>query len=181
MKRVLGIGLRARSRRSRGVTLLELAVVLSLMGVVLTSLVALLRCSAATWEACDSDHTRLEVAHGVIRHFVRGLRQATAVEAITTPQSVAGDVTLSTLDGHEIRWRLDSNTQTVSFLVDGSPSELAQPITELSFEGLKADGTPTQVPAEIRAIRAMITVSLDRDQNQTRTIRCTGWIRTKSS
>ena len=166
-------------KRRRGFTLLEVVVTIGLMSITITSICLLLRSSAATWEAFDSDHGRLEEAHHTVRHFIRGLRQADSVVSITASTNTSGSITLNDVDGSPITWTRVSNdiqyTSTVS-----AANVMASNITELSFLGLKADGvTPTVVPTEIRSVRITVTVALDREAGSSRTIRCAAWLREK--
>lgn len=162
----------------RGVTLLELVVTLSLMGLIVAAIATLLRTSTATWTAIDADHTRLSAAHGVLRHFIRSARQSYAVTSITPPTTAHGAITLQLPTGDEKSWWCDGAATYVSS--GGADNLLAESISELSFIGLEKDGvTPTTTPEDIRAVQVTVTVGLDRDVDDARTVRATAWLRTR--
>lgn len=163
----------------RGVTLLELVVTLSLMGLVVAAIATLLRTSTATWTAIDADQTQLSSAHGVLRHFIRNARQAYAVTSITAPTTTHGAITLQMPTGDEKTWWCDGTATYVG--AAGSNNLLAESISELSFIGLEKDGvTPTTTPEDVRAVQVTITVGLDREVDNARTIRATAWLRTRT-
>lgn len=168
------------SRRRRGMTLLEMAVTISLLTVVITAVAALLRTTANTWDAYDSDHSRIEAAHGLARHFIRSFRQVSRVTSITTATDTNGMLVVTTSSGGSLAWFYTA--EQAYYRVDGVDHLLADNVRELSFQGFKADGvTATENPDEIRAVRISVTIQLDREVDNERTVRCTGWLRTKSS
>lgn len=167
---------RIRTRR-RGFTLLELVVTTSLVGITVTAIATLLRSSVATWDAAESDRSRLDAAHSVVRHFVRGLRQAQAVTAVSAPTATNGTITITTVSNQTASWSFASGR--VFYTQAGVTEEIANQVTELSFNGLKGDGTTATDPADVRSVRITITVSLDRDVGNARTIRSTAWLRVK--
>ena len=170
---------RRSSQRRTAVTLLELVVTLSLMGLVVAAIATLVRTSTATWTAVDSDHVRLSSAHGVLRHFIRSARQAYAVTAITAPDTAHGAITLQSPAGDERVWSCDGVAAYVTS-AGSSPSLLAESVTHMSFLGLEKDGvTPAQAVADIRAVQMTITVGMDREVDGERTVRATAWLRTK--
>ena len=169
-----------KRRRRSGYSLLELVVTTSLLGITVGAISLLMRSSVATWDAIESDQTRLDEAHGVVRHFIRSFRQANSVLSITAANDVNGIISLKNVDGKTCTWRR-SGTDILYSIDTQTNNTLASNVTELSFVGLMADGvTPTVVPAQIRSVRITVRVSLNRASNAERVIRCVAWLRTKS-
>ena len=162
--------------RRRGFSLLELTVTMGLMATLLTSVFVLLRTAQNTWVAHDTDHARLESAHGVARHLVRELRQAEEITVISTSDDTTGNITALMTDGSTHAWSLSGNE--VTFAIDGSGSTLANQISELRFVGYRADGvTATTTASEVQAVEIFVTVDLDRDANSEKTIHTWAWLR----
>ena len=164
-------------KRRCGFTLLELVVTTSLVGITVSSIAILLRSSVATWDAYESDRSRLDDAHGVVRHFVRGLRQASAVTAISASTVTTGTITVTTVDGLTANWSLSGSS--LQYTVNGVNEQIASNVTAFTFVGRKADGTEATVPSDIRSVQIAVTVQLDRDANNSRTIRSSAWLRVK--
>lgn len=160
----------------RGFSLLELLVTTTLMTALVTTVVLLLRTSQVTWEAYESDASRMEVAHAVVRHLVRQLRQSEGITAISADTNYAGSLTALMPDGLTHTWSLSGSEVTLN---NGSGAQLlADGIATLNFVGYQADAvTATSVPGEIQSVKCTVGITLDRDTNNTRAVSSRVWLR----
>jgi prepilin-type N-terminal cleavage/methylation domain-containing protein len=72
----------ANSRRS-GFSLMEMMTATTIMAVIMGSAIVVIRSGYAAWNAYEQDIDVAENAYGVLRHFVRQMRQAQDVTAIS--------------------------------------------------------------------------------------------------
>lgn len=163
----------------RGFSLLEMIVASAIMATLMTSVVVVVRSGYAAWNAQEQDISIANNANAVLRHFVRELRQAAAVTAISAAGSTSGNLSIQTTAGTTKSWTHNSGTAQVSFNNGTSTQLLAPTITELNFIGYKADGvTTTTVAADIQVVKCTVKVVLTQGGGTTRTVACRGWIRT---
>ncbi|MCA9249066.1 MAG: hypothetical protein KDA42_18215, partial [Planctomycetales bacterium] len=138
----------------------------------------LLRGAFATWQAHESDLTRVESGQATVRHLVRRIRQSQSVVSVSAPATTAGTLALLMPSGDTYVWARNSGTNQVLFGVGSATDLLAENISELSFECFGADGTTaTTVVDEIQLIRCTAKVDLPGNAVGSRTITCNGWIR----
>jgi prepilin-type N-terminal cleavage/methylation domain-containing protein len=162
----------------RGFTLLEMMVASAIMATLMTSVVVIVRSGYAVWNAQEQDISIANNANAVLRHFVRELRQATAVTAISAASSTSGNLSIQTASGTAKSWSHNSGTSEVSFNNGTSTQLLAPTITELNFVGYEADGvTTTTVVADIQMVKCTVKVTLTQGGGTTRTVACRGWVR----
>lgn len=118
----------------------------------------------------------METAHATVRHIVRSMRQATAVTAINT--STSGSLRIQDNDGKVWAWAHDRNNSTVLYGENTATNLLGNNIVALQFQGYEADGTtPTSTLDDIQCIRVTVTVQLDRDTNNQRSVSSWAWVR----
>jgi prepilin-type N-terminal cleavage/methylation domain-containing protein len=162
--------------RRGGFSLLELMVATAIMATLMTSLVVIVRSGYAVWNAQESDISVAENAHAVLRHFVRQMRQAQSVTAISAPASTTGDLSFTTSAGVARAWSYSGGQ--VLFNNGTSTQLLAPGITELNFIGYQADGTTaTTVVDEIQVVKCTVKVTMSQGGGVTRTESCRAWIR----
>ena len=150
----------------------------AIMAAIMTSVVVVIRSGYAVWNAYEQDIDIAENAYGVLRHFVRQMRQATAVTAISAPSDTTGDLSYTTAGGLTQSWSLNGGTGEVTFNNGTTNSTLARDIDELVFEGYEADGvTPTTVVADIQIVKCTVEVTLTQGGGTTRTVSAKAWIR----
>jgi hypothetical protein len=157
-------------------SLLEMMVATTMMATLMTTVVVVVRSGYAVWNAQEQDIDIAENANAVLRHFVRQLRQAESVTAISAPSSTSGSLTFRTAAGVDQSWSLNSNQVMFN---DGAATQLLAPaIDELTFVGYEADGTTqTTVADDIQVVRCIVKVTLLRGAGQVRTASCRAWIR----
>src|SRR4051812_45866931 len=89
-----------RGRRGRrGLSLLEMMAATAIMATVTAAVVVVMNTGYAVWSAQEADIDVLENGYGVIRHFVRQMRQATTITAITAAADTTGSLSFTTATG----------------------------------------------------------------------------------
>ena len=154
-------------------SLLELVIASSIMAVVMTTVMVVLRTGRQAWEAHEGDCTRIEAAHATLRHVVRQIRQADRVTDIKPDR-----LTLELPGGDSHVW--DHSATTVNYGVNVSePTDLLAPnVARMVFTGFRADGaTVTTTAAEVQCLRIDVTVELPRATAGTRTVSSWAWVR----
>src|SRR3990172_6251291 len=101
-------------RRRGGFSLVEMLAATTIMAVVMTSVIVVVRSGYAVWNAYEQDVDVAENAYGVLRHFVRQMRQATAVTAISASSDTTGDLSYTTATGVTQTWSLNGGTSHLS-------------------------------------------------------------------
>ena len=121
---------------------------------------------------------RAESAHAVLRHIVRDLRQATAVTAVTPTTDTSGSLSVQMATGEIHVWDHDSGTGNVLYGVTTATALLADNIDTLTFYAYEADGaTLTTTPGDIQMVRCVATITMPYGGGTSRTVSCTGWVR----
>ena len=165
----------ARTKR-RGLSLLEVMVALAVMVMLLGPVIALLRSSQQVWKEREQDHAALEAAHATVRHVTRTLRQATRVDAISSPSDTTGRLSVRMPDNRLLVW--ERRGDSVFFGQDAADSLLALNIEGLWFVGYGPDGvSPTTSARDIRFVQTFARVRLDREHEPLQTISSKVWIR----
>jgi hypothetical protein len=144
----------------------------------MTTVVVVLRSGYAIWNAQEQDIAIADSGNAVLRHFVRELRQATAVTAISIPSSTTGSLSFLTAGGTTKTWSYNSGPSEVIYNNGTATQVLAPSINELTFVGYKADGvTQTSVVDDIQVVKCIVKVTLTAGGGQARTVACRAWIR----
>jgi prepilin-type N-terminal cleavage/methylation domain-containing protein len=162
--------------RRTGFSLLELMVATAIMAALMTSLVVIVRSGYGVWNAQESDINIAENAHAVLRHFVREMRQATSVSAISAPASTTGNLSFTTAAGGTRTWSYSGGQVLYN---NGTSTQLLAPsINELTFVGYEPDGTTqTTTVDEIQVVKCTVKVTMTQGGGVTRTESCRAWIR----
>lgn len=169
---------RLAANRQRGFSLVEMMAATTIMAVVMSSVVVVVRSGYAVWNAYESDIDRAENAYGVLRHFIRQMRQAQSVAAITAASNTAGSLSYTTTGGTTETLSRNGGTSEVNFNNGSTSNLLARSINEMTFVGYKADGvTPTTTVADIQMVRCTVQVTLAQGAGVNRTVSATAWIR----
>src|SRR5205085_594377 len=114
-----------------------------------TASFALVRTANNAWLRHRDDTARRREATMAMQHIMRRVRQATRVTAITTSGDVVGGLTLLASGGTSAIWARNSGTNQVLYGTTSASNLLATGITELSFVGLKANGTTATTQADL--------------------------------
>jgi prepilin-type N-terminal cleavage/methylation domain-containing protein len=164
-------------RRRRGFSLLEMMTATAIMAVVMSSVVVVIRSGYAVWNAYEDDIAVMENAYGVLRHFVRQMRQAQDVTVISSAVDTTGNLSFSSAGGAVQSWSLDGLSQ-VNFNNGTTSNLLAKGINQLVFVGYEADGATTTTTVEdIQLVKCTVQVTLTRGGGTTRTVSTMAWIR----
>src|SRR5438876_951454 len=90
--------------RRGGLSLLEMMAATAIMATLTVSIVVVMRSGYAIWNAQEADIDVLENGYGVLRHFARQMRQATAITAITAAGNTTGSLSFTTSAGATCTW-----------------------------------------------------------------------------
>ena len=171
---------KSNSHPSRaGFSLLELTVTMSMLAIISTASMALVRTSYTAWNRHDDDHTQRREALSLQRHLSRHIRQAISVMEISASSDVSGNMSLLMSSGEIYVWDHNATTNQVLFGIDTATSVLATDIDELSFTAYGADGS-TEVTdvGLVHAITPTATYVLARPTGTaTYTTSCQSWLR----
>jgi hypothetical protein len=149
----------------------------AIMATITASVVVVMRSGYAVWKAQEADIDVLENGYGVLRHFVRQMRQATAVTAITASNNPLGSLSFNTPAGATPTWARNASND-VYFNNGTSNQLLAKNINSLTFTGYKADGvTATTTVGEIQVVQCQVQITLPRGAGVTRTLTTRAWVR----
>ncbi|MEM6331572.1 MAG: prepilin-type N-terminal cleavage/methylation domain-containing protein [Planctomycetota bacterium] len=160
-----------------GFSLIELLAAVAITGTLMASSMVVIRSSYAAWQAHEGDLERTEAAYAVLRHIVRGIRQADGVASVTAASDTTGKLELVTAGGSNVYWE-HTGTGDGVVVYNGTTGVLAMGIDQLSFTAYEADGaTATTTADDIQLIRCTAKVTLPRGAGQTRTVTSYGWIR----
>lgn len=164
--------------RRRGMTLLELIMATTLMTTMVATVAVVLRTGHAAWQAQQGEAAQIMAAHATVRHIVRRVRQAEAVDNISKATRIDGELKLLMPSGEKLVWKLDKGTEEARFGINSADNLLSRGITELRFIGYEADGvTQTDDKKEVHSIKCQVRVELPRETNSTRTVSCWAWLR----
>ena len=167
-----------RQNRSRGFTLLELMVSLTLLATAGTAAALLLRTGYSAWSAHEQDAGRLEAGHATLRHLVRRIRQGTGVGAISAASELSGNLSILMPSGQTYVWSHNSATDEVHFGVAAATDLLAENIKELNFVAYEQDGTTATTDVDrIQSIVCRVRVDLPVEVGGSRVMSCWAWIR----
>jgi prepilin-type N-terminal cleavage/methylation domain-containing protein len=166
----------------RGYSLLELTVAMSLLAVVMTATSSVLRSSRQVWEAHESDLTRLQTAHAVVRHIVRQAREASEVVSVDANQPSGAALTVRLPDGDELSWQHDSRSNQVLFRqasVSATSQVVAEHIDSLEFRPTLIDGSAYQPDRtdRIQELTVLAGVTLQRETATVRRSVASVWLR----
>ncbi|MBM3999568.1 MAG: hypothetical protein FJ297_08540 [Planctomycetes bacterium] len=160
-------------------TMLEMVIATTMLTAVLTTVSVVMRTGRGAWEAHESDFTRLEAAHATVRHIVRSARQAESIVAVTSQGNPAGSLSVQMPDGQTLVWSRNGADNSVLFGAGAADQLLADGITQLTFQGYRADGlTATNTVSQIQCLLVTASVNLARDGSPSRTVRSWVTIRT---
>src|SRR6185436_4632058 len=148
-----------RPRRA-GLSLLEMMAATAIMATLTASIVVVMRSSYAVWNAQEADVDVLENGYGVLRHFVRQMRQATAVTAITASGNTQGSLSFTLPSGATCTWARNASSDV--YYNNGTSNQLlAKGITSMTFAGYEADGaTTTTTVTDIQVVQCQVQITL---------------------
>ena len=168
-------------------TLLELVIASSMMALVMTTVMVVLRTGRQAWDAHEGDYVLVESAHATLRHIVRQIRQAEAVADIDEVDTISSQLTLQMPaedpDPVTCVWLHQHGNEEVAYDryvgAVGTPTDLLSPgITDVTFTGLEANGlTATADETKMQCVRVDVVIELPRTPKLRRTISSHAWIR----
>jgi prepilin-type N-terminal cleavage/methylation domain-containing protein len=164
-------------QRLGGFSLLEMMAATAIMATATAAIIVAMNTGYTVWTAQEADIDVLENGYGVLRHFVRQMRQATAVTAITASGNTLGSLSFTTAAGASCTWARNASND-VNYNNGTSNQLLANGITSLTFTGYEADGiTATTTLTDIQTIQCQLQITLPRGGGITRTLSTRAWVR----
>lgn len=162
-----------------GFTLLELMVTTTMLALLTTASMTLVRTSYSAWNRHSKEQETRQAGIAVLRHIVREARQATSVVAISDPSDTSGSLSLMNAAGETLVWDHDSVNKRVLFGKGTATEVLATGINELEFSGLITDGVGTTLDVGIiHSIKASTMVTLNKGTTtENVTSSCQAWLR----
>src|SRR5437016_2653667 len=91
-------------------SLLEMMAATAIMATVTAAVVVVMNTGFSAWKAQEADIDVLENGYGVLRHFARQLRQATAITAITAAGNTTGSLSFTTATGATCTWSRNASS-----------------------------------------------------------------------
>jgi type II secretory pathway pseudopilin PulG len=158
-------------------SLLEMIAAMAIMATLTGSIVVVMRSGYAVWNAQEADVDVLENGYGVLRHFVRQMRQANAITAITAPANTQGSLSFTLPSGAACTWARNASSDV--YYNNGTSNQLlAKGITSMTFTGYEADGaTTTTTVTDIQVVQCQVQIVLPRGGGVTRTLTTRAWVR----
>ena len=167
------------NRHRRAFTLVEMIAATAIMATLTVASFTLVRTANSAWLRHRDDSNSRREATAAMIHIVRRIRQASRVTAITPAADAAGSLTLLMAGSATVVWSRNAGTNQVLYGTSTPTSLLATGITELSFVGLKANGsTPTTQTDLIHAVKCTIKYTVARPSGAvTETMSSLAWLR----
>ena len=139
---------------TRGVSLVEVLIVLSLVGVLIVAMSPQIRSGRQVWEVVGDRHADvLQNARIGMRKITRELRQSLSISEI-------GSDYVEFVDRNDDNMKFQYNAQYLEYGEPGSMSVLSGPVDSLSFTYYEEDGVTTTTELnEIRAVLIQLVTS----------------------
>jgi type II secretory pathway component PulJ len=160
-------------------TLVEMIAATAIMATLTVASFSLVRTANNAWLRHRDDSATRREALAAMNHLVRQIRQASRVTAISTAANPAGSLTLLMTGSATACWIRNAGTSQVLYGTSTPTSLLATGITELSFVGLKANGSTATTQTDlIHAVKCTIKYLVPRPSGAvTETLSSTAWLR----
>jgi prepilin-type N-terminal cleavage/methylation domain-containing protein len=171
--------MRPTNRQRRAFTLVELIAATAIMATLTVASFTLVHTANNAWLRHRDDSGSRREAVAALSHLVRRIRQASRVTSISTATDTAGSLSLLMAGSIPAIWSRNAGTNQILYGTTTPMNLLATGITELSFIGLKANGSaPTTQADLIHAVRCTIKYSVARPSGAvTETLSSTAWLR----
>ncbi len=166
------------ARGRAALSLLELITAAAVCSSLMTASLVVVRSSHGAWQAHEAEAEAADQVYSVLRHVVRTLRQAQAVNAITGPADNAGELVVTTAAGDQVAYSL-TGSGVVEYWHTGATinTKLAHGLTGLTFQGLATDGvSDAATPEDVQAVRILAAYNSGFGDGN-RTVTCIAWMR----
>jgi hypothetical protein len=152
----------------------------AMLAVLTTASFTLIRTANDAWKRHRDDGQQRREAIAALQHICRKIRQASDVTAISASGSTSGNLTLVMADGTSALWAHNSTNNQILYGTSTANNVLAQGITQLSFNGLTANGfVSTTDVTKIHAVQCTVRYNLSRPGggSTTEMVSCAAWLR----
>lgn len=150
-----------RTRHTRGATLIEMVMTISISAIIAGALAVHLRTLRQTSDLSNARNEAHQSARVAMERITRQLRAARSVTAVTAYDDDAGSITVTDFDGVEYVFARDPATDHVLYGIDAATHVLATGVQTLRFQGYDAQGEvdPTN-PSAIEAVQIVLVAAI---------------------
>jgi len=121
----------SKTRCIPGLTLLEMAIALAMMGIVFGAIVPQFTAIRNSWDSKQGAAESLQNGRVLIDHLNHNLAKAVKISAVSDSSETSGYIQFEDNDGNDLRYEISSSY--VQFGEVGDLSDLAGPISRLQF------------------------------------------------
>jgi len=142
------------SRCTKGVTLVELVVAVSMMTIILTAVLPLFASIRSSWDTKRANTEILQNTRVLIDHLQRNLGPAVQIAGVSPFSQNKGYIEFTAHDGIDYRYSVVSDGYVRFGPSSGKLADLAGPVSQFRFACFDGNdfATPTDDPASIRFV-----------------------------
>ncbi|MCF7974384.1 MAG: LamG domain-containing protein [Phycisphaerae bacterium] len=159
-----------QNRCHTGTTLVELVMAISMMAIILTTLIPLIRSVRLTWEASENNAERLQNGRILVDHLSLYLASAASIESVSSSGDVLGYLQFKDYEDTTFRYAVNESGY-VEYGEPNAMNEIAGPVSQ--FQLTCYDGNDLSSPiTDVNAMRLIhvdvaCTSSIESDQDMT--------------
>lgn len=157
---------RFSEKSKRAFTLVELILTVSMVAVIGTATIGIVRSSHEDWQLTSSRSAVLQDGRAAVVRMIRELRQTKGIRSVSAPGDDAGSITFESIDGQENEFRLNTETDEIEFGLVGSLSGLIGAVSRLVFTCYDADLNLLADPVSVGNIRLIRIEGNFADENE---------------
>jgi len=140
---------------TRGLTLVELMLVVLLIGIIVVVAAPLIRVAREGWEAGERRSDVIQNARIGMEQCLRILRQAQRIRDVSGPDDGTGFIQFTDAEGITREFRLNSATKNLEYGSPGSLSPLAGPLKSLTFKSYDANTDLLSDPVPANKVQSL--------------------------
>jgi Tfp pilus assembly protein FimT len=140
---------------SRGVTLHEMVLVVTLMALLMVALAPYFYTMRTSYSHSDRSTELMQMSRVAMNKMLKEIRQAKRLLSVTAASDPNGRLVFTDFDNNTIEFKKynDGSREMLGYVVNGVTSPLAGPITSLKFDAKGVDAaTSTQVASLIKSV-----------------------------
>ncbi len=164
---------------SKGVTLVEMVVAISMMTVVLSAILPLLASIRNSWDTRQADAEALQNGRVLTDHIQRHLATASVITDVSLASDETGYIEFTDADGISRRYQIGPNGY-VQYGAVGDLADLAGPVSKLQFtcHSLEAPDVSTTDTESIRLVDLSVTFTSTGQLSSDKTMASSVYLRT---
>ncbi|MFZ0034624.1 MAG: LamG-like jellyroll fold domain-containing protein [Sedimentisphaerales bacterium] len=172
-------------RTTTGLTLVEMVIAIALMVIIFAAVVPSFRAILNSWDSKAGTAETLQNGRILIDHLNRNLSKAVKTTSVSSPSQTSGFIVFKDNDGNSWRYDVNSTTSYVEFGRVGSLSDLAGPVSLLTFTCYDACGLDTNTPTmdvnTIRVVKVRATLTNSATLGQDKTFTASAYLRANAN